>query len=165
MSRSCFRTSSMGQHIGYIQYLKSGFVCQFLGHELWPSMIRDDRTWGGLEFTQFQAKLKNLNNESSISELQDFKIFLGTVSPGGSPTHWCLYCSLVSPPPPYLKEALPSLIILKGIYISQVVSIFHTFWCSEFFMIIFYFYIYRQYYVYVTDTRSRRLGTQAWVLM
>lgn len=24
---------------------------------------------------------------------------------------------------------------------------------------------YRQYYVYITDTRSRRLGTQAWVLM
>lgn len=31
------------------------------------------------------------------------------------------------PPPPYLKEALPSLIILKGIYISQVFCIFHTF--------------------------------------
>ena len=42
----------------------------------------------GLEYTQFQAKHKNLNNEStgSISEPQDFKIFWGMISPDGSPT-------------------------------------------------------------------------------
>ena len=40
---------------------------------------------GDLSSPNFKQN-KNLNNESSISEPQDFKIFWGTISPGGSPT-------------------------------------------------------------------------------
>lgn len=71
-------------------------------------MIRDGRAGGGLEYTQFQAKHKNLNNEStgSISEPQDFKIFWGTISPGGSPTvHIGACVARLWAPPPLFKRS------------------------------------------------------------
>ena len=58
-------------------------------------------------FLQFQAKNSQLNNESSISELQDFKIFWGRIPPD-APTRWRFRRSLVNPPPPFkIRSAVP----------------------------------------------------------
>ena len=65
--------------------------------------VRDGETGGGLKPPQSQAKKKP--NESSDSELQDFKIFWGTIPPD-SPTLWRLRRSLMIPPPILVQNTL-----------------------------------------------------------
>ena len=75
---------------------------------LGPAELGGGEGLGELRLSKFQAENKKLNNESSLSELQDFKISYGRILLDSLPG-WRLRSSLVTTP--NSKYAPPSLLI------------------------------------------------------